>query len=160
MTVIEIPKEVYEVLLREARRRGKSIEELIIDAVANELDPKVKVRIYLELHRKYLREAKELEVKGDLVQASEKYWGAVTSLLNAIAEVKGLPHYTHRDLKEISLRLTKEEGDPEYTRLFSSIETLHANYYHGFLDEETFKIHKEDAEKLIKKLMRLLENYQ
>lgn len=38
---------------------------------------------------KYLLDAEELYAKGDLVQAGEKYWGAVTALLSAIAERRG-----------------------------------------------------------------------
>ena len=98
-----------------------------------------------------------MRAKGDLVQASEKYWGAVTALLNAVGEVEGLPHYAHRDLKEITIHLSEKEGDPEYSRLFSSVETLHANYYHDFLRGKTFEAHVEDAEKLIERLKSYLE---
>ena len=156
-TTIEIPKEIYEILRQEARKRGRTIEDLIIDLILKTADPPARIKAYKKLHEKYLEEAQKYLRKGDLVQASEKYWGAVTALLNAIGEKEGLPHYTHRDLKEISLYLTKKKKDPEYTRLFSSTETLHANYYHNFLDEETFNIHKEDAEKLIQKIKELLK---
>lgn len=44
---------------------------------------------YLKLAEKYLLDAEELYAKGDLVQAGEKYWGAVTALLSAIAERRG-----------------------------------------------------------------------
>ena len=65
---------------------------------------------------------------------------------------KKLPHYSYRDLKEISIYLSEKENDPEYTRLFSRIETLHANFYHNSLKEKAFAMHKEDTEKLIAKL--------
>ncbi|MBS7638461.1 hypothetical protein KEJ49_06240 [Candidatus Bathyarchaeota archaeon] len=71
-----------------------------------------------------MREAEEFNSKGDLVQASEKYWGAAAALLNAVGEGLGLPHYTHRDPKEIAIHLTEREGDAEYTRLLSNVETL------------------------------------
>ena len=156
MVSIEVSKEIYEFLIEIARRKGKSIEELIVESIAEKLDPRTRIELYIKLHEKYLREAKEFVEKNDLVQASEKYWGAVTALLNAIGEKEGLPHYTHKDLKEISLYLTEKEKDPEYTRLFSSVETLHANYYHNFLRPTTFNVHKEDAEKLIQKLRKYL----
>jgi hypothetical protein len=45
---------------------------------------------WMRLHERYLREAEELYASGDLAQAGEKYWGAVTALINAIAERRGL----------------------------------------------------------------------
>jgi len=153
---VEIPKEVYEILEDEARRRGCGVLDIIISTVIEKLDPMVRVEIYLRLHEKYLKEAEELYVKGNLLQASEKYWGAVTALLNAIGEVEGLPHYSHKELKEISIYLSEREGDPEYTRLFSSVETLHANFYHNFLKKKTFDVHREDAIRLIEKLKTLI----
>jgi hypothetical protein len=116
----------------------------------------MRVELYLRLQEKLLRDAEELNSKGDLVQASEKYWGAVSSLLNAVGERENLPHYTHRDLKEIAIHLTEKEGDKEYTRLLSSAETLHANYYHNFLGKTSYDAHREDALRLIERLKKYL----
>ena len=127
-----------------------------MESVAEALDPETEVKAYVELHMKYMREAEEFYSRGELVQSGEKYWGAVTTLLNVIGVREKLPHYSHMDLKEISLYLTRVKKDPDYTRLFSSVETLRANYYHNFLVEETFSIHREDAIKLIEKLRKYL----
>ncbi|ABP50463.1 PaREP1/PaREP8 domain containing family protein [Pyrobaculum arsenaticum DSM 13514] len=76
-----------------------------ISLVAEKLDATERVQIYLALHKKYLREAEDLYAKNDLLQAGEKYWGAVTVLLNAIAEKRGLPHYSHnREVKKAKHR--------------------------------------------------------
>ena len=154
---VRIPKEVADMLEREARRRGKTLLQMLLEAAARSLDPETRVKLHLSLHETYLKEAREAARKGDQLQASEKYWGAVAALLNAIGELEGLPHYTHRDLKEIAARLTEKTGDPDYTRLFSSVETLHANFYHSFLGEKSFRVHQEDAERLVVKLRSYLE---
>jgi len=72
------------------------MEQLVVDAVVNELDPEARVEAYLKLAERYLLDAEELYAKGDLVPG-EKYWGMVTALLSAIVERRGMPHYTHRD---------------------------------------------------------------
>ncbi len=83
-------------LLRELAG-GRDVEEFIIDLIVRELDPPRRVEVYLRLHEDYLRSAEELYSKGNLTQAGEKYWGAVTALLNAIAELRGgWEHYSHR----------------------------------------------------------------
>ncbi len=156
MGVIEVPKEVYEILKTIAEKRGRSIEEIILEPIVGELDPKVRVEIYVKLHEKHINEAEGLHNKGDLVQASEKYWGAVTTLLSAIAEMKSLPHYTHRDFWEIVEMLVEEGKNPEYSTLFRLAEGLHANFYHNFMKKESFEKHREGVLKLIEILKDFL----
>ncbi len=83
-------------LLRELAG-GKDAEAFIIDLIAERLDPPHRVKLYLSLHEHYLKSAEEFYSKGDLVQAGEQYWGAVTALLNAMAESRGWEYYSHRD---------------------------------------------------------------
>lgn len=150
-----MPKDVAEVVKAVAQRRGKSVEQLLVDAVLRELDPQERAGVYLRLAEKYLAEAEELYARGDLVQAGEKYWGAVVALLSAVAEKRGMPHYTHRDLWEVVEALVEETGDPEYSTLFSIAEKLHANFYHNFLKKPSFDRHREGALRLVEMLKRL-----
>ncbi|MDT7971178.1 MAG: PaREP1 family protein [Vulcanisaeta sp.] len=115
-------------------------------------DPKKNVSVYLELHEKFLKEAEEEYAKGDLVQASEKLWGSVASLLNAIAEVRGWEHSSHRDYQIIVENLFKETGDRELSICFDAAEKLHANFYHNFLSKDGFEARRDCVFKLINKL--------
>ena len=154
---VELTETAYKILEEKAKRKGKSIEEIIIESILDDVEPAQKVKIYLELHEKYLKEAEKLHRSGDLAQSGEKYWGALTALINAIGELKGLPHTSHRDLREIIEELVEETGDLSIARLYSSAETLHANFYHNFLRKKTFDAHKEDTLKLINKLRAYIE---
>lgn len=71
MVSIEISNEIYELLVEIARRKGKSIEEVIIESIVRDLDPKTRIKVYAKLHEKYLKEAEELYSKGDIVQTGE-----------------------------------------------------------------------------------------
>jgi len=152
---IEVSEEVYELISAIARRRAKSIEEVILECVVRDVDPGIRIEVYMKLHEKYLRDAEELYARGDLAQAGEKYWGAVTALLNVIGERRGWSHYTHRDYAEIVERLSNELKEP-LGRLFAGVERLHANYYHNFLTKVNFEAHREDALKLVQKLRSLI----
>ena len=85
-TAIYIPEKVINILEKEARKRGLSLPEFLINSIAENLDPITRVEVYIELHRKYLEETKKLSDKGNLEQAGEKYWGPITALLNAMGE--------------------------------------------------------------------------
>jgi hypothetical protein len=50
--------------------------EILFKGLGEESDPEELVEHYRALSEKYLDEAKEFLKKGDLVQASEKMWGA------------------------------------------------------------------------------------
>ena len=151
---VEVSEEVYELLSAIAKRKEKNVDEVILECIAKEIDPSTRIEVYMKLHEKYLRDAEELYGKGDLAQAGEKYWGAITALLNAIGEKRGWSHYSHRDYAEIIERLSEEVKEP-LGRFFASIERLHANYYHNFLTKVNFEAHREDALKLVQKLRRL-----
>ena len=136
---------------------GRDIEEFLAELISARLDPPERVNLYLKLHEKYLREAEELYAMGDLQQAGEKYWGAVTALLSAVAERRGLRHFSHRDYAEVVEILHEESGDGDIPRLFASAERLHANFYHGFLREASFRIHRSDVLTLVEKLKKFLK---
>ena len=140
----EVSEEVFALVTVVAKRKGKTVDELILEYVAKDVDPGVRIEVYMKLHERYLREAEELYASGDLAQAGEKYWGAVTALINAIAERRGWSHYSHRDYAEVIERLYEELKEP-LGRLFASVEGLHANYYHNFLTKVNFEAHREDA---------------
>jgi hypothetical protein len=91
----------------------------------------------------------------DLPQSGEKYWGATAALLNAIAEERGWPHYSHRDYAEIVEKLSEQLKEP-LGPLFANAERLHANYHHSFLSPLNFKAHREQTLKLVEKLKALL----
>jgi len=99
--------------------------------VAERLDPPDRVKVYVELAEKYLAEAEELYKKGDLLQAGEKYWGAIAALLNAVAEKRRRPHYTHRDYAVLIDELYEETGDRELVVWFGMAERPHANFFMG-----------------------------
>jgi len=119
--------------------------------------PREGVNTYLGLHERLLKEAGEEYARGDLVQAGEKLWGAVASLLNAIAEVRGWEHHSHRDYYIIIRNLFKETDDEELLLYFGMAEELHANFYHNFMGKDDFEVHRDYALKLINKLRGLIK---
>ena len=155
LTSIEIPKEVYEIISTVARRKGKTIEELLVELALPELDLEARVGVYLKLHKKYLNEAEKLYEMGNLIQASEKYWGAVTTLLKAIAEVRGRVHSSHRDLRELASQLYRETKDKDIAIGCKAAGSLHANYHESYMTREDFELTRELVLKLIRKLEKL-----
>ena len=77
-----------------------------------------------------LSHADEFLQAGDLVQASEKGWGAVAHYLKAVAKQRGWTNRSHRDFFYIKDRLANETDDPgRITLLFREANALHQNFY-------------------------------
>jgi hypothetical protein len=107
---------------------------------------------YVALNGKYLADADRLLAGGDYPQASEKYWGAAAEVVKAIAEAHSWRHSNHRDLRNAISRISRETGDVEYLDLFSTAESLHANFYEDFMEPEDVRHYAGRIKALIQKL--------
>lgn len=149
--------ELLRLISEESRKRGITVELFLADLLAQRLDPRDRVDVYLKIHEELLKHSDEEYAKGDLVQASEKLWGAVAALLNAVAELRGWEHYSHRDYDVIINRLFRETNDKDLPLYFGVAERLHANFYHNFMTKDEYELHREYVLRLIGKLKDLLK---
>lgn len=93
-----------------------------------------------------------LSTESDLLQASAKGWDTAAQAVKAVAEARGWNHSGHRELHQAVNRLVTETGDPELRMLFASANTLHSNFYDGFLSEEVISGYLEDVERFVERL--------
>ena len=107
---------------------------------------------HVETAAVFLARAQAYLADGDLLQASEKGWGAAAQMVKAVAEARGWDHSGHRQLHQAIRRLVEETGQPELRRHFSAANTLHANFYDGILPAEAISAHLEAVERLVELL--------
>ena len=107
-----------------------------------------------DISTQFLGHAEDELRKGDLLQASEKAWGAVSHYVNSIARQRNWPLGSHGQLIENANKLVS--ADPANAshkrRLLRSIEALHSNFYQAFLDEDSVREGIQDAKELIRTL--------
>ena len=103
---------------------------------------------FLERARAYLND-------GDLLQASERGWGAAAQMVKAVAEARGWRHQDHRSLYEVVNRLVKETGDDSLSTAFGLAGALHTNFYEGWLPRETVELCLTQVAELVDKLEAL-----
>jgi hypothetical protein len=92
---------------------------------------------------------------GDLLQASEKLWGAAAQALKSVAEHRGLQHNSHAQFYNIMAIL---EGDANMSNLrvgFDAASQLHINFYENWLDEDQIRRRAADVLHFIEQLNRL-----
>ena len=83
--------------------------------------------------REFIVKAGDHLEEGDLLQASEKAWGAAAHQVKAIAQNRGWTHGGHADLFRAVGNIADETGQPEINGLFREASSLHTNFYEGWL---------------------------
>ena len=88
----------------------------------------------------FLIKARSYLAEGDLLQASEKGWGAAARMVKAVAETRGWRHRTHGDLHRAVGRLAEESADQRLRSRFRSASALHQNFYEGNMRAATVAV--------------------
>lgn len=111
---------------------------------------------HVETSHRFIRHSNLMLDEGDLLQASEKAWGAVAHRLKAIANRRNLRHSSHRDYYMIIDLLKNEADDPgELDSCFKSADRLHGNFYNDFMPESVVRDDVESVQTLLTMLERI-----
>ena len=89
------------------------------------------------------------------MQASEKLWGAVAHAVIALAQHRGWSYGSHNELIQIARRLSEEQNDRDIYKQFGKTRRLHANYYHGFLEDYQIDDLRPVAQNFIYRILTL-----
>ncbi len=94
---------------------------------------------YIRTSRQFIVQAQEEFDRGDMLQASEKAWGAAAQAVKATAEQRGWEHNNHARLFENVKKVSQETGDPELHDLFHVANSLHQNFYEGWQTDDSVR---------------------
>ena len=91
---------------------------------------------HLETSERLLNHAYEQFEANDLVQASEKAWGAVAHYLKSEAKFRGWANSSHYDLSDIVRDLAYVTNDASrIEELYDGVNKLHINFYEDQLED-------------------------
>ena len=104
-----------------------------------------------EISERFLSHAEEEFKKGDLLQASEKAWGAVAHYVKSVAkEQEDWDAESHVGVNRSARKLVEETDEPKVNMSRLGVaNSLHANFYEDFYDEVMVRSGIEDARDLI-----------
>ena len=112
---------------------------------------------HTETAREFLIKGRAHLAEGDLLQASEKGWGAASQMVKAVAETRGWRHSTHGDLYRTVARLAGELPDPRLQILFRSASALHQNFYEGDMPAVTVTDGLDDMDEIVGRLQAVID---
>ena len=108
-----------------------------------------------QLARQFLVDADKEFEDGDIFQASEKLWGAASHVAIAEMHRQGIKQSGNRAMVKAVESSADDFKDPTLDFLFSSAETLHANFYHGFLDDDDVRRHRDRVNLFVNRMLEL-----
>ena len=114
-------------------------------------------RVHVNWGRTFLSQAFEELDAGDLLQASEKGWGAAAQMVKAVAVERGWEHHRHKELRLAINELHKETNGPEINLGFSVAEALKTNFYEDWLGVRTVKDYLDCVSVLVGQLEGILD---
>ena len=95
---------------------------------------------YAAISQRLLRDAqRELDL-GDLIQASEKTWGAAAHAIKALAQMWGWYHQGHHRLDASVYYIVSERHHEDLLGWYNTANGLHRNYYEHELYADTLQL--------------------
>jgi HEPN domain-containing protein len=152
----ELYRKLSEVIRSEDVSPDEFIVKLLIKGFNIDIDPTDMVEFHLRLSEKFLSEAEEFLARGDYIQASKKGWGAVAQIVKALAAKEGRELRSYKDLWTYIDELAEKLNNRELRRLWRTANSLHQNFYEGWMSSRDVIYALEDVKEFIKMLRKYL----
>ena len=98
--------------------------------------------------------AREL-ASGDDLQGSEKMWGAASHAIMAVAQQRSWPYGNHRAMVNAARRTADELNDGDIRAGLLAAQHFHANFYHGFMEDEDVEPNAELVLRFVDRMLAL-----
>ena len=99
---------------------------------------------HTQIARRFITAADRYFAEGDLVQTSEKLWGAVAHAVKVLCIRREWRHGKYSHLRRAMLRMTEETGDDSWADGFKIAYEFHLNFY-----SDTMRVAVLDFNRLI-----------
>ncbi len=90
-------------------------------------------------------------------KASEFLWGSLNALAYAIGLLHGEKVSDHGKVVNFINELANVYKDEEIGGCLASAQTIHANFFHDFMNDSMFEDNRRRTEKLLEKLVKILD---
>lgn len=93
-------------------------------------------------------------------KASEYLWGVFNNLITAIALFYGEKNMNHQEIIAFVKQLAHEKNMNEMIEQLSSANSIHANFFHDWMNEDDFEVHKNKTIQLLENLKIILNELE
>ena len=112
---------------------------------------------HIQTAREFMNRSDRYFAEGDVLQGSEKAWGAASHAVMALAQQRGWDFGSHRAMIRAVNLIGEELGDRAYRAEFGVAEKFHANYYHGFMEEFQIEANRPIVRGFVQRILALTD---
>ena len=120
-------------------------------------DRETQAEKHLRITTQFLDAADELFDKGDIIQTSEKLWGATVHAVTVLCIRRGWRHNRYAFQTDAVKRLSEETGDPTLPPYFRVAQGNHINFYDDFMTAEAVDDDRRTVRELIGRILAAAE---
>ena len=110
---------------------------------------------YEAISRHLLTQAQAELAKGDILQASEKAWGATAHAIKAVCQQLGWNHHAHDHLRIATSYIATELSRDDLRLAFGYLDSVHFNYYEHQMEADDVRIQVDSAAHFTRELSAL-----
>ena len=108
---------------------------------------------HAEQARKFLVQSEEEFADDDVLQGSEKLWGAACQAVMAVAKSRGWDYGKSKHRSVVIDRLVEERGDSSLASGYSVAQKFHANFYNNFMEDDDIARDRPIVHQLVQHLL-------
>ena len=112
---------------------------------------------HIQTAREFMERSDRYFSESDVLQGSEKMWGAAAHALMAVAQQRGWKYGNHYALRQVALRLADELDDERISLGLGVAEKFHANFYHEFMDDNELEVNRADVQRFVERVLALVD---
>ena len=112
---------------------------------------------HIETAQKFLDDADREFEAGDILQASEKLWGAASHVVIAEMKRRGLEPRSHRAMVQWVKQFAVESEEPELSAGFSAARIFHSNFYNGWIEDNVFELDRPQVHRFVNRMLELTQ---
>ncbi len=110
---------------------------------------------HIDTARKFLQDADREYEAGDILQASEKLWGAASHVVIAEMKSRGNNAQTHRAMVDAVQQFAVEFDDASLIQGFRAARYFHSNFYNGFMNDYEFEVDRPEIHRFVERMIEL-----
>ena len=110
---------------------------------------------YEEISRHLLEQAQEELDKGDILQASDKVWGATAHAVKAVCQRMGWNHHAHNHLSAAANYVASGLNRYDLMEAYGFLEAMHGNYYEHQKEADQVRVEINRAASFIREFADL-----
>lgn len=113
---------------------------------------------HIETAQRFLDDADREYEAGDIMQASEKLWGAASQVVIAEMKSRGLEPRSHREMVQAVEMLAQEFEDRSLRDMFGIARAFHQNFYNGTMADYEFEADRPAIHLFVKRMLEISDS--